>query len=57
MKPKKSKHSGRGGNNVSLHPLTPEQAISGIFKISKADTARILASKPGKRGGNRKPKS
>jgi hypothetical protein len=40
-------HPGRGGNNVSLAPLTPDQAISGMFKIKPADVKRIVASKPG----------
>jgi len=46
----KKPHPGRKGEPVSLHPLTPEQAISGMFKISKADVKRIVASKPGKKG-------
>ena len=48
MKPKK-KHPGRGGNNVSLHPLTPEQAIRGIFQIKPEDVRRIVGSRPGRR--------
>ena len=28
-------------------PLTPEQAIRGVFRISKADVKRVVASKPG----------
>jgi hypothetical protein len=31
---------------LSLHPLTPEQAISGMFQIKPADVKRITASKP-----------
>jgi hypothetical protein len=42
-------HPGRRGNDVSLAPLTPEQAITGIFQISPADVKRIVASKPGTR--------
>jgi len=49
-KPRK-KTAGRRGDPVSLHPLTPEQAISGMFKIKAADVKRIVASKP-----ERKPK-
>jgi hypothetical protein len=51
--PKKSDkpRSGRRGDPVSLHPLTPEQAISGMFKIKPADVKRIVASKPGKKRG------
>jgi hypothetical protein len=49
-----NRHSGRGGNNISLAPLTPEQAIKGMFSISKEDVKRITQSKP---GNNKKPKS
>jgi hypothetical protein len=42
-------HAGRGGNNVSLYPLTPEQAIKGMFAMKPADVKRVLASKPGKK--------
>jgi hypothetical protein len=47
--PKKPASPGRKGFPVSLAPLTPEQAISGIFQISPADVKRIVASKPGNR--------
>jgi hypothetical protein len=40
--------SGRRGDPVSLHPLSAEQAVRGMFQISKDDVKRILASKPGK---------
>ena len=52
-KPPKSEpkpHPGRRGDPVSLHPLTPEQAIRGIFQIAPGDVARIVASKPEKKG-------
>jgi hypothetical protein len=45
----KKKPSPRAGP-ISLAPLTPEQAIRGIFAISKEDVARIVASKPEKKG-------
>jgi hypothetical protein len=41
--------SGRRGDPVSLAPLTPEQAITGIFKIKPEDVKRIVASKPEKK--------
>jgi hypothetical protein len=47
--PKKKPHPGRKGEPVSLHPLTPEQAIKGMFKISPADVKKIIASKPGRK--------
>jgi hypothetical protein len=49
-KPADKPHPGRRGDPVSLAPLTPEQAIRGIFQISKEDVARIVASKPEKKG-------
>jgi hypothetical protein len=55
-KPQKqpAKRPGRRGLAVSLHPLTPEQAIQGIFQIKPEDVRRIVASKPG--GKPKKPK-
>jgi len=49
-----SKHPGRRGNAVSLAPLTPEQAISAIFKIKTSDVKRITAKRPGKSRTKRK---
>ena len=46
---KKTNTAGRAGNPISLHPLTPEQAIRGMFQIKPADVKRIVASRPGKR--------
>jgi hypothetical protein len=34
---------------VSAAPLTADQLVRGIFKISKADVTRIVASRPGKK--------
>jgi hypothetical protein len=45
----KKSHSGRRGDPVSLHPLTPDQAIRGIFQIKPADVKRIIASRPGRK--------
>ncbi len=51
---RRPKYPGRRGNNVILAPLTPEQAIRGMFAIKPADVKRIVASKPGtKRMGKR----
>lgn len=44
-----SRHSGRRGDPISLHPLTPEQAIKGMFQINKEDVRRIVASRPGRK--------
>jgi hypothetical protein len=49
---KPEKPSGTSQNrssNVRLAPLTPEQAIRGMFQIGPADVKRILASKPGRK--------
>jgi hypothetical protein len=42
---KKTAKSGRRGLALSLSPLTPEQAISAMFKTSKTDVARIIGKK------------
>ena len=34
---------------ISLHPLTPEQAITGMFKIKPEDVRRIVSNRPGKK--------
>ena len=56
MAPKKSnsdltnkRHPGRGGNNVSLYPLTPDEALKAVLSISKEDAARIIGKKSGKK--------
>jgi hypothetical protein len=36
-------------SNVRLAPLTPEQAIRGMFQIKPEDVKRIVASKPGRK--------
>jgi hypothetical protein len=46
----KRPHPGRRGDPISLAPLTPEQAIRGVFQIKPADVRRIVASKPGRKG-------
>jgi hypothetical protein len=38
----KPKSPGRRGLAVSLYPLKPEQAISAMFKTSKAEVERIV---------------
>ncbi|HLL89078.1 MAG TPA: hypothetical protein VK324_07220 [Tepidisphaeraceae bacterium] len=52
-KPKgQNKHPGRGGNNISLAPLTVDEAVDAMFAVKPDDVKRIVGSKP----GNRKPK-
>jgi len=45
--PKKtaSKHAGRRGLNVSLYPLTADQALRAVLAIKPEDVKRII-SKP-----------
>jgi len=41
-KPKaKRPHAGRGGNNVSLHPLTPDQAMAALLKVKPSDVKKL----------------
>ncbi len=55
MSGKTPKHAGRGGNNVSLAPLSMDQAVDAIFQIKPKDVKRIVASRPGAKR-KRKPK-
>ena len=41
--------NGRKGNPVSIAPLTMDEFVDGMFKISPKDVKRIVASKPGKK--------
>jgi hypothetical protein len=50
----KKPHPGRRGDPVSLHPLTPEQAISGMFKIKPEDVKRIVGKRPIRRRKGKK---
>jgi hypothetical protein len=42
-KPESSKHAGRRGLNVSLYPLTPDQALRAVLAIKPEDVKRIVA--------------
>lgn len=44
-------HPGRGGNNISVYPLSGDEALKAVLQIQPADVKRILASKPGKKKG------
>jgi hypothetical protein len=48
-KPYKKSRSGRRGDPIILAPLTMDQAVDAMFKISPKDVRRVLASKPGKK--------
>jgi hypothetical protein len=56
MDAKKSKrpNPGRRGNLVSLAPLTPNQALAGLLKITPADAADVRQE--AKMGKPTKPK-
>lgn len=45
----KKSHPGRGGNNVSLSPLTMDQAVDAIFQIKPSDVKRIVGKKSRKK--------
>jgi hypothetical protein len=50
-KPTKPKSTGRThsrASNVSLYPLSPDEAMKAVLSISKEDAKRIVASRPGK---------
>jgi len=49
MASKRENHPGRSGLKVSAAPLTADQLVRGIFKISKQDVKRIVASRPGRK--------
>jgi len=34
---------------ISLYPVTPEQAITGMFKIKPDDVKRIVSNRPGRK--------
>jgi len=36
-------------SNVNLAPLSPDEAISAIFRISQSDVKRIISNRPGKK--------
>lgn len=46
---RKPAHPGRRGLRVSLAPLSVDEAVTAIFKISKEDVKQIVASRPGKK--------
>lgn len=39
----RSTRSGRRGLNVSLHPLTPDEALRAVLAIKPEDAKRIIA--------------
>jgi hypothetical protein len=48
-KPRKSSHSGRRGDPVSLHPLKVDDAVRAIFQIKPSDVKRIVRTRPGRK--------
>jgi hypothetical protein len=53
----KNTHAGRGGNNISLHPLTPDQALKALLSISPKDAKEIRDQEAGMKRDWRKPKA
>jgi hypothetical protein len=43
--PKHSQNPGRRGLSLSLHPLTMDQAVDAMFKLSKEEAKEITGGK------------
>jgi hypothetical protein len=48
-KPKIPNPSGRRGNPISLAPLSPDQALAAVLRISPRDVKKIQAATPRKK--------
>jgi hypothetical protein len=50
--PKKQshKHPGRAGNNISLDPLTPDDAMRAILKVKLSDVKKLEAEEKKQKG-------
>ena len=48
-KPSKHPRTQNRATNVSLYPLSPDDAVRAILSIGKDDVKRIVAKKPAKR--------
>jgi len=58
MKPKsKNTHAGRGGNNISMYPLTPDQALKAILDVTPEDAKTIRDEQSAMQRDWRKPKA
>jgi hypothetical protein len=44
MAKKAEKHSGRRGDPVSLHPLTPDQAMAALVRVRLSDVKKLEAA-------------
>jgi len=55
QQPKPKKHAGRGGNNVSLHPLTTDLALSHLLRVDPADVKRLDAQEAAAKKRRRRP--
>ena len=54
---KPKSHPGRGGNNVSLHPLTTDQALTALLSVSPKDVKAIRDKEAAMKRAWRKPKA
>jgi hypothetical protein len=48
-KPTTSKHAGRRGLNVSLYPLTADEALRAVLAIKPEDAKRIVGKSKNKK--------
>jgi hypothetical protein len=53
---RKRSHPGRGGNNISLHPLTPDQALKALLDVKPEDAKAIREEQAAMQKSWRKPK-
>lgn len=55
-KPKPGKHPGRGGNNISLAPLTLDQALGAALRVKPSDVKKLAAKEAAAKKTKRKKK-
>lgn len=53
----KNTHAGRGGNNISLHPLTPDEALKALLSVSPKDAKEIRDEEAAMKREWRRPKA
>lgn len=46
-KPAKPARTQNRATNISLYPLSPDEAMRAVLSISKEDVKRIMAKRPG----------
>jgi hypothetical protein len=53
--PERKRHAGRGGNNLTLAPLTADQALSHLLRVNPADVKKLEEQEAGAKRKRRKP--